>query len=265
MTRYPLKARRRAGYLTIHRDAVKELMSLPPHLWGTLTRLVALAEITTGELRTSLRSLAETMRLSRNTVSSHLTALQQAGLIKWWEGTNQHDPSRIRIENWAWLIGLDGSAVPTPEPAEPQANTEHRPAVPNPEPPGGPAPYSAEPPGGPADMSLPAETSHLDTRDSFETQETTSGGMSPENRVPAATENLEEVRVAREGDPCPRCGYPVRNKDRLCGRPACEVRSAALTMPPVMRSAVPVAKEKQQAITGAEGELEPSVGEEVGA
>jgi DNA-binding transcriptional MocR family regulator len=216
---YSLKAKRRPGFITLSREAVGVLMDLPPHLWGTLTRLVNEAEITKGVLRTSIRSLAESMRMSKDTVSRHLKALQAEDLIDWEEGTNQHDPSRITIQDWAWLISLDESAVPNVGTADNLVQDVEEVAVPKVRTPGGPAQHKVRTAGRTADGHSPAETTPLDTRNSSETLEATTGPTSQNQKSGA----IEELRVARENDPCPRCGCPVRTKDRLCRRPACGV------------------------------------------
>jgi hypothetical protein len=107
----------RAGYITIHRDAIRHLdheLGLSAATCWTLVRLMGIANFETGIVVCSIRWLALEFNCNVKTVRRHLVELKAHGLIDWIdEATNQNVDGQLAIPGFDWLSGVDG-AEPLP-------------------------------------------------------------------------------------------------------------------------------------------------------
>lgn len=104
----------RAGFITLHRDAINHLdHRLPDGVCWTLVKLMAAADYENGIVVCSIRGLAIEFNRNRKTVRDHLRLLKAEGLIDWIdEATNQNLDGQLAIPGYDWLSGVKDAAGP---------------------------------------------------------------------------------------------------------------------------------------------------------
>jgi len=100
--------RRRPGFLPLHREGIAEIrgrLGRQLAAMAVFIQLVAEADIQTGEVLMSIRTLASHLELRRDTLSRYLDLLTKAGLIEVYKADNGFEQTLILIPEYEWLTG----------------------------------------------------------------------------------------------------------------------------------------------------------------
>lgn len=115
-----VRQRLRRGWISVHRDTLRELRERLPHDRAarlTFVELMAEADLETGSVIGSERWIAGELGISRSTLRKQLVVLEENGLIQTTPARNQHEQSLITIVDFDRLRGVEG-AGPLTGPAD---------------------------------------------------------------------------------------------------------------------------------------------------
>lgn len=107
-----LHQRRRPGFITLHRDAMRDMRERLGHDRGAMSLMVELlveADAETGEIVGSMRWLAAHLGMGRNTLVRGLERLSEAGFIEVVKARSGHEDTIVTVVDMEWLLGVDGS------------------------------------------------------------------------------------------------------------------------------------------------------------